>query len=92
MLGTNETFRRLIKTFVSQDDLERRAATGQVKRALLTVAIDRHIVERDFQTACIDTLRTEIVAARHKILVEMVIGGGKAHEATEHPAEEASVA
>ena len=52
MPGANETFRRLIKTFSSQDCLERRAATAEVKRDPLTVAIDRHVVEHDFQTAC----------------------------------------
>lgn len=71
MPGTNETFRRLINTFFSQDDLERRAAKAEVKRDPLSVAIDRHIAERDIQTAC---------------------SRGKAHEATERPAEEAAVA
>lgn len=52
MPGTNETFRRLINTFFSQDDFERRAAKAEDIRDPLTVAIDRHIAERDVQTAC----------------------------------------
>jgi type I restriction enzyme R subunit len=50
-----EAFPRLVRTFFSQADLERRAATAQVKRDLLSVEIDKHIVERDYQTECIDS-------------------------------------
>ncbi|MGB4912335.1 MAG: hypothetical protein WBO95_09410 [Candidatus Dechloromonas phosphoritropha] len=71
MPGTNETSRRFINTFFSLDDLERRAAKAEVKRDPLTVAIDRHIAERDIRTACSRSM---------------------AHEATELPAGEATVA
>ena len=45
-----EAFPRAIKTFFSQGDLERRAATRQVRRDPLTVAIDKHIVEDEKKT------------------------------------------
>lgn len=76
-----EAFPRPVKTFFAQGDLERRAATAQVKRDPLNVAIDKHIVERDYQTACIDTLCKEIVAGRRKMLVEMATGTGKTRTA-----------
>ena len=76
-----EAFPRPIKTFYSQGDLERRAATAQVKRDPLAVPIDRHIVERDYQTACIDTLCREIAGGRRKLLVEMATGTGKTRTA-----------
>lgn len=76
-----EAFPRAVKTFFSQGDLERRAATAQVKRDPMSVAIDKHIVERDYQTACIDTLCKEIVAGRRKMLVEMATGTGKTRTA-----------
>ena len=76
-----EAFPRAIKTFFSQGDLERRAATGQVRRDPLTVAFDRHIVERDYQTECIDTLCREIASGRRKMLVEMATGTGKTRTA-----------
>ena len=49
-----------------------RAATAQVKRDVLSVGIDKHIVERDYQTDCIDTLCREIQAGRRKLLVEII--------------------
>ncbi len=76
-----EAFPRLVKTFFSQGDLERRAATAQVKRDVLSVPIDRHIVERDYQTECIDTLCREMLAGRRKLLVEMATGTGKTRTA-----------
>lgn len=76
-----EAFPRSIKTFFSQGDLERRAATMQVKRDPLTVPIDRHIVERDYQIDCIDTLCREIGNGRRKLLVEMATGTGKTRTA-----------
>jgi type I restriction enzyme R subunit len=76
-----EAFPRLVKTFFSQADLERRAATAQVKRDLLSVEIDKHIVERDYQTECIDTLCREIQTGRRKLLVEMATGTGKTRTA-----------
>ncbi len=76
-----EAFPRPIKTFFAQDDLERRAATGQVRRDPLTVPIDHHIVERDYQIECIDALCREINAGRRKMLVEMATGTGKTRTA-----------
>ena len=76
-----EAFPRPVKTFFSQGDLERRAATAQVKRDPLSVSIDRHIVERNYQIACIDTLCKEIGAGRRKLLVEMATGTGKTRTA-----------
>lgn len=76
-----EAFPRPVKTFFSQADLERRAATAQVKRDVLTIPIDKHIVERDYQTECIDTLCREIKAGRRKLLVEMATGTGKTRTA-----------
>src|SRR5262249_29461251 len=76
-----EAYPRPIKTFFSQGDLERRAATAHVKRDPLTVPIDRHIVERDYQTDCIDTLCREIGTGRRKMLVEMATGTGKTRTA-----------
>ncbi len=76
-----EAFPRLVKTFFSQGDLERRAATAQVKRNVLSVEIDKHIVERDYQTDCIDALCREIQAGRRKLLVEMATGTGKTRTA-----------
>lgn len=76
-----EAFPRPVKTFFSQGDLERRAATTQVKRDPLTIPIDKHIVERDYQTSCIDTLCKEMYAGRRKMLVEMATGTGKTRTA-----------
>ncbi len=76
-----EAFPRAIKTFFSQGDLERRAATGHVRRDPMTVAIDKHIVERDYQTECIETLCREMNAGRRKMLVEMATGTGKTRTA-----------
>lgn len=76
-----EAFPRPIKTFFSQGDLERRAATAQVKRDPLAVPIDRRIASRDYQIACIDTLCREIASGRRKLLVEMATGTGKTRTA-----------
>ncbi len=76
-----EAFPRAVKTFFSQGDLERRAATAQVKRDPMSVAIDKHIVERDYQTACIDALCKEMATGRRKMLVEMATGTGKTRTA-----------
>lgn len=76
-----EAFPRRVRTFYSQGDLERRAATAQVKRDPLAVPIDKRIVERDYQTACIDTLCREIAGGRRKLLVEMATGTGKTRTA-----------
>lgn len=76
-----EAFPRLVKTFFSQGDLERRAATGKVRKDLLTVPIDKSIAERDYQIDCNDTLCKEIKAGRRKLLVEMATGTGKTRTA-----------
>jgi type I restriction enzyme R subunit len=76
-----EAFPRPVKTFFKQDDLERRAATHSLRRELGQVPIDRRIVERGYQIACIDTLCTEITHGRRKLLVEMATGTGKTRTA-----------
>lgn len=76
-----EAFPHAVKTVFKQDDLERRAASRQLRRDPLTVAIDRRIVERDYQIACIDTLAREITKGRRKLLVEMATGTGKTRTA-----------
>jgi type I restriction enzyme R subunit len=72
-----EAFPRPVKTFFKQDDLERRAATVQVRHDPLSVPIDSRIAGRDYQQACIDTLCREIGLGRRKLLVEMATGTGK---------------
>jgi len=76
-----EPFPRPVKTFFSQDDLERRAATRIVRKDPMSVPIDKKIVERDYQTDCIDTLCREISQGRRKLLVEMATGTGKTRTA-----------
>ncbi|MFT4193077.1 DEAD/DEAH box helicase family protein, partial [Ottowia sp.] len=76
-----EAFPRPVKTFFSQGDLERRAATAQVQRDPLSVPIDHHIASRDYQIDCIDTLCRAIAAGRRKLLVEMATGTGKTRTA-----------
>ncbi|MEW5967926.1 MAG: DEAD/DEAH box helicase family protein [Pseudomonadota bacterium] len=76
-----EAYPRPVKTFFKQDDLERRAATAQVKRDLLEVPIDARIAGRDYQQACIDTLCKEMGQGRRKLLVEMATGTGKTRTA-----------
>ena len=73
----SEAFPRAVKTFFSQGDLERRYATGQVRRDVLGVAIDDRIAGRDYQHACIDALCRELTTGRRKLLVEMATGTGK---------------
>lgn len=77
----HEAFPRQVKTFFKQDDLERRAATSQVKQDILQVAIDTRIAGRDYQKECIDTLCKEIGHGRRKLLVEMATGTGKTRTA-----------
>ncbi|MBV6410918.1 MAG: DEAD/DEAH box helicase family protein [Burkholderiales bacterium] len=72
-----EAFPRPVKTFFKQDDLERRAATAQVRRDPLSVPVDTRIAGRDYQMACIDTLCREIGQGGRKLLVEMATGTGK---------------
>lgn len=76
-----EAYPRQIKTFFSQGDLERRAATAFVKKDPLTIPIDKHIVEREYQIDCIDTLCREMNEGRRKMLVEMATGTGKTRTA-----------
>ena len=76
-----EAFPRPVKTIFKQDDLERRIATLSVRRDPASVAIDRRIVERDYQIECIDTLCREIGQGRRKLLVEMATGTGKTRTA-----------
>lgn len=76
-----EAYPRPVKTFFKQDDLERRAATAQVKRDPLEVPIDSRIAGRDYQQACIDTLCKEMGQGRRKLLVEMATGTGKTRTA-----------
>ena len=72
---------REIAGFYAQDDLERRIAARQVRRDLSTVAIDRKIVDRDYQIECIEALSSEVSRGRRKLLVEMATGTGKTRTA-----------
>lgn len=72
-----EAFPRRVRTFFSQEDLERRFATRQVQVDPLTVAIDKNIAGRDYQMECIDALCREMRQGRRKLLVEMATGTGK---------------
>ena len=76
-----EAYPRPVKTIFKQDELERRIATLSVRRDPASVAIDRRIVERDYQIGCIDTLFREIGLGRRKLLVEMATGTGKTRTA-----------
>lgn len=76
-----EAHPRPVKTFFAQDDLERRAASRQLRVDPLTRPIDRHIAGRDYQIACIETLCREIHCGRRKLLVEMATGTGKTRTA-----------
>ncbi len=68
---------RRIAGFFAQDDLERRVAARRVRREVSTVAIDRKIVDRDYQIECIEALSAEVSRGRRKLLVEMATGTGK---------------
>ena len=72
---------RKIAGFYSQDDLERRIATRQIRRDLSTVETDRRIVDRDYQLECIEALCSEITLGRRNLLVEMATGTGKTRTA-----------
>ncbi len=74
--GTDAHARR-IAGFHAQDDLERRIAARRSRRDLSTAAIDRRIVDRDYQIACIEALSAEVARGRRKLLVEMATGTGK---------------
>ena len=72
---------RKVAGFYAQDDLERRTAARRVRRDLSTVAIDRKIVDRDYQIECIEALSTEVSRGRRRLLVEMATGTGKTRTA-----------
>ncbi len=72
---------RIIAGFYSQDDLERRIAARRIRCDLSSVAIDRSIVDRDYQIACIEALSAGISHGRRKLLVEMATGTGKTRTA-----------
>ena len=73
----SEAFPRVVKTFFSQGDLERRYATRQVRREVAGVAIDERIAGRDYQIACINALCGDLTLGQRKMLVEMATGTGK---------------
>lgn len=77
----NEAHPRLISTFYSQTDLERRVATSVQRKDLLSVPIDKRIAGRDYQRGCIDALCHEINFGRRSLLVEMATGTGKTRTA-----------
>ncbi len=72
---------RKIAGVYAQDDLARRIAVRQNRRALSTVIIDRKIVDRDYQIECIEALSAEVSHGRRKLLVEMATGTGKTRTA-----------
>ncbi len=72
---------RRIAGFHAQDDLQRRIAARKNRRDLSTVAIDRRIVDRDYQIECIEALSAEVSHGRRKLLVEMATGTGKTRTA-----------
>ena len=72
---------RAVAGFYSQDDLERRIAARRLRRDLSGVAIDRKIVDRDYQIECIEALSAEVARGRRKLLVEMATGTGKTRTA-----------
>lgn len=72
---------REIAGFYAQDDLERRMAARQVCRDLSSISIDRKIVDRDYQTECIEALSAKVTLGRRKLLVEMATGTGKTRTA-----------
>lgn len=77
----SQAYPRAVKTFFKQTDLEKRFATRQVREDPLSIPIDTHIVDRDYQKDCIDTLCQEIQQGRRKLLVEMATGTGKTRTA-----------
>ena len=70
-----------VKTFFSQADLERRAAARMTRKDLMQVPTDERIVDRSYQTECIDTLCREISSSGRKLLAEMATGTGKTRTA-----------
>jgi type I restriction enzyme R subunit len=76
-----EAHPRQVKTFFSQEDLERRAAARVTRRDLMSVPTDVRVAGRDYQLKCIDILCQEVTAGRRKLLVEMATGAGKTRTA-----------
>ncbi len=72
-----EAHPRPVKTFFNPEDLERRFATRVVRRDPRGVPIDARIVERSYQTDCIEVITGEFHRGRRKMLVEMATGTGK---------------
>ena len=72
---------RKVATFYSPDDLERRLAARRNRLDLSGVEIDRRIVDREYQIACIEALSGEVSHGRRKLLVEMATGTGKTRTA-----------
>ena len=72
---------RKIATFYSPDDLERHIAARRNRLELSSVELDRRIVDRDYQIACIEALSAEVSHGRRKLLVEMATGTGKTRTA-----------
>ncbi len=76
-----EAHPRPVKTFFNPEDLERRYATRVVRRDPRSVPIDARVVERSYQTDCIEVLTGEFHRGRRKMLVEMATGTGKTRTA-----------
>ena len=76
-----EAHARKIAGFYAQDDLERRIAARQTRRELSTVAIDRRVIDRDYQIKCVKALSAEVSRGRRRLLVEMATGTGKTRTA-----------
>ena len=72
---------REIAGFYAQEDLERRLAARRFRCDLSTVAIDRRIVDRDYQIECVEALSREVSRGRRNLLVEMATGTGKTRTA-----------
>lgn len=70
-----------VRTFFTQEDLERRVASRILRVDPLKIPIDAKIAGRDYQKACIDELCQEITRGRRKLLVEMATGTGKTRTA-----------
>ena len=62
--GEADAHARKIAGFYAQDDLERRIAARRVRRELSAVAVDRKIVDRDYQIDCVETLSAEVARGR----------------------------
>jgi len=76
-----EAFPRLVSSFFSQVDLERRLARRKLRVDPLTKPVDTRIAGRDYQKECIDILCREMAVGRRKLLVEMATGTGKTRTA-----------